>query len=571
MLDKLLPSIPRFIAFWGLGKKGLPAPRTKTSLTKSSELFSFFTAIIKIFSGSQKRRLASSATMSFLHGKRLTWGITVACGSGFFLFGYDQGVFGGILNNNNFLQTFDNPNNTIQAQITSTYYLGAIFGAVISHFIGDRIGRRRAIILGCVLLTIGGILQATASTLAHMLVGRIVGGFGTGLNTTAIPMWQVETSKQHNRGKLVIMELVLNIFGIAVTSWMNYGFTYLPNNSVSWRFPLAFQSFWSLVTLVLTIIMPESPRWLVLRGRQEEANNILSRLVSKDPTDPEVTEALQVLVNTVNHEREAETAALSDLLKRDRTQTLRRILLGAGLALMQQLCGVNIIANYLPVVLTRSIGLSDRLSLILSAVYSHLLTIWASTAMLAIDSLGRRKLLLIGCAGQGIAFILIAVGIRIGTYQTSILSVVFIFVYNFFFGISYLHIPWLYPAEINSQAMRNVGTSISTATNWVFVYVIVLVTPDGIANLGWGFYLMFGIFNFAFLPFIYFFYIETARLSLEQIDRVFEIQFEGGKDMTFKAARRQVLLEAEVAGVDGKGLVVDALDRKNSVTHIEGS
>ncbi|KAJ5092719.1 hypothetical protein N7456_008580 [Penicillium angulare] len=508
--------------------------------------------------------------MLLLRGKSVTWGITVACGAGFFLFGYDQGVFGGILNNEDFLATFNNPNSTIQAQITSTYYLGAVFGALCSRFIGDRIGRRRAIILGCIFLTIGGALQASASTLPHMIVGRIVGGFGTGLNTTAIPMWQVETSKQHNRGRLVIMELVLNIFGIAVTSWMNYGFTYLPHNSVSWRFPLGFQSFCSIVTLLLTLIMPESPRWLVLRGRLDEAQDILARLASKDPSDPEIAESLQVLVNTVHHEQEAETASFRDLLKNDRSQTLRRICLGAGLALMQQACGVNIIANYLPVVLTRSLGFTDRMALIISAVYSHALTLWATTSMLAIDSVGRRPLLLIGAAGQGIAFILIAVGIRLGTHSTSILSVVFIFVYNFFFGISYLHIPWLYPAEINSQSMRNVGTSISTTTNWLFVYVVVMVTPIGMDNLGWSFYLMFGIFNIAFLPFIWLFYVETARLSLEQIDRVFEIQFEGGRGMTFKAAREQVLLEAEIAGESGKGFVVNTTDAKCSVKHMEG-
>ncbi|KAJ5622739.1 hypothetical protein N7490_011344 [Penicillium lividum] len=504
-----------------------------------------------------------------LHGKNLTWGITISCGAGFFLFGYDQGVFGGILTNQNFLDTFNNPDSTIQAQITSTYYLGAIFGAIFSRFVGDHIGRRRAIILGCILLTIGGALQASASVLPHMIVGRIVGGIGTGLNTTAIPMWQVETCKQHHRGRLVIMELVLNIFGIAITNWMNYGFTYLPSNSVSWRFPLAFQSFWSIVTLVLTTIMPESPRWLVLRGRQEEAQYILARLMDKDSDDPQVENTLRILVNTVNHETEAETAAFTDLLKHDRTQTLRRILLGAGLALMQQACGVNIIANYLPVVLTRSIGLSDHLALILSAVYSHLLTIWAMASMLAIDSLGRRTLLLFGAVGQGVAFILIAVGIYLDTYPMSIFSVVFIFVYNLFFGISFLSIPWLYPAEINTQAMRNVGTSISTATNWIFVYVIVLVTPSGIDNLGWAFYLMFGIFNFLFLPFIWLFYVETARLSLEQIDRVFEIQFEGAPEMTFKAARQQVLLEAQIAGEGGQELIVNVLDQKSSVDHFE--
>jgi sugar porter (SP) family MFS transporter len=513
-----------------------------------------------------------------MQGRAITWGITVACGSGFFLFGYDQGVFGGILNDKNFLKTFNNPDSTIQAQITSTYYLGAIFGAIFSRFIGDKIGRRKAIMLGSIFLTIGGALQASASTLAHMIIGRIVGGVGTGLNTTAIPMWQVETCKQHHRGRLVIMELVLNITGIAVTSWMNYGFTFLHDNSVSWRFPLAFQSFWAIVTFCLVLIMPESPRWLVLRGRLDEAQHILARMMSTGTDDPAVLTALNILSATVIHEREAETAATANLLRRaneDRNQTLRRIALGAGLAFMQQLCGVNIIANYLPIVLTRSVGLSDRLALILSAVYSHALTLWATASMLAIDSLGRKALLVAGAAGQGISFFLIAAGINIGTYNMSIFAVVFIFVYNFFFGISFLSIPWLYPAEINSQAMRNLGTSVSTAVNWTFVYVIVLVTPLGIDNLGWRFYLMFGVFNLAFLPVLWFCYMETAGLSLEQIDRVFEVQFDGrGDGVGLKEARKQVLLEAEVVGGgDGKGFVSGTLAVKSvegeSADHVE--
>lgn len=112
---------------------------------------------------------------------------------------------------------------------------------------------------------------------------------------------------------------------------------------------------------------------------------------------------------------------------------------------------------------------------------------------------------------------MIAIGIRVGSYSMSIFTIVFIFVYNFFFGISFLSIPWLYPAEINSQAMRNVGTSISTATNWIFVYVVVLVTPLGISNLSWRFYLMFGFFDIAMLPVLWLFCVETSKLSLSKL------------------------------------------------------
>jgi hypothetical protein len=122
--------------------------------------------------------------------------------------------------------------------------------------------------------------------------------------------------------------------------------------------------------------------------------------------------------------------------------------------------------------------------------------------------------------------------------------------------------------------MRNVGTSISTATNWVFVYVIVLATPLGIDNLGWRFYLMFGFFNIAFVPFLWLFYVETARLSLEQIDRLFEVfsiaQDQENQSITLAQARKQVLLEAEVVGnANGKGLAAQTLATKADVIQLE--
>lgn len=503
-----------------------------------------------------------------LQGGKLTAGITVACGCGFLLFGFDQGVFGGILTNEDFLRAFDYPDATIQGQITSTYYLGAIFGAAASNFLGDKLGRRRAILLGCTLLTIGGALQASAFSLPHMLVGRIVGGLGTGLNTTAIPMWQVETSKKSHRGRLVILELVLNIFGIVLTSWMNYGFTYIKNNSVSWRFPLSMQCFFSLMTFCLVMIMPESPRWLILRERLQEARLIVARLHAKPFDHPDVATDVQIMVDTVAYEKQNQAKFFTEISRGGPTQTLRRILLGAGVGFMQQMSGTNIMANYLPVVLTRSVGLSDRLALILSACNNISLMFFGVMAMLLIDTLGRRKLMLLGATAQSISFFMVAVGLRVGTSPMSIFTTVFIFVYYAFYGLSYLSIPWLYPAEINSQRMRNIGTSISTCTNWVFVYVIVLITPLGIQNLGWRFYLMFGFFNIAFLPLVWFFYIETSKLTLEQIDRVFEIKYESGGQISYKEAREQVMAEPQPESVDA---VVCLGSKEGDVAHIETS
>lgn len=261
--------------------------------------------------------------------------------------GYDQGVFGGLLANPNFLSTFNNPGTTLQGQIVSTYTIGCIFGALLSLIIGDILGRRRSVALGCAFLTVGGILQGTAYTLPHMIIGRVIGGLGIGVNTTTIPMWQSETCKPSLRGKLVAIQLTFLVFGFVLTNWMNFGFTYMPNNPVSWRFPLGFQSALAIGTACLLPILAESPRWLCLKDRQQEAQVVLSRLVAKPVDDPEVQDLLHIMVTTIARERAEGQITWREVFHNGSQQTFRRILLGAGTSFMQQMGGVNVVAYYL--------------------------------------------------------------------------------------------------------------------------------------------------------------------------------------------------------------------------------
>ncbi|KAF7525514.1 hypothetical protein PCG10_004752 [Penicillium crustosum] len=474
-------------------------------------------------------------------GKWLQYRITAACGAGFLLFGYDQGVFGGLLDNKQFLETFENPSVTIQGQIVATYDIGCIIGTLVTMYAGDKLGRRRTILIGCFILIVGAILQTASYSLAQMIVGRVVAGVGNGMNTIAIPIWQSETARAEHRGKLIVAQLVTNIFGIVITNWMNYGFTFIPHSPVSWRFPLGFQCFFALVTIAFVLVAPESPRWLVMKHRANEAREILARLLAKSTDDQEVVDEIQILEISVNHESEVQQSKpLQAIFKRkSKQQTLRRILLGAGTAFFQQVGGTNVIAYYLPVVLTRSVGLDNRMALILSAVDSMSLMFWGCVATMLIDRIGRKRLMLFGAAGSSACFALVAVGLRYGGPDNkgmSVLAVVFIFVYYIFYGTSLLSIPYIYPAEINSQQMRNIGTSFATTTNWLFVYVIVVATPTAIASIQWKYYMLFAIFNFCFLPIIWYFYVETANLSLEQIDRLFEIKHEAGNAISWTEA-----------------------------------
>ena len=147
--------------------------------------------------------------------------------------GFDQGVFGGLLADPNLLRTSNDPDTTIRSQIVSTCTIGCIVGALLRLAIGDILGRRRSVTLGCAFLPVEGIFQATAYTLPLTIIGRVIGGLGIGVKTTTIPLWQSETCKPSLRAKLVAIQVTFLVFGFVLTNWINFGFTYIPNNPVS--------------------------------------------------------------------------------------------------------------------------------------------------------------------------------------------------------------------------------------------------------------------------------------------------------------------------------------------------
>ena len=476
------------------------------------------------------------------------------------LFGYDQGFFGGILTNRAFLDQFNDPSPTLQGQIVALYDVGCMIGCVVNMKTGDILGRKKSILLGCSIVIVGAVIQTASYGVAQMIFGRIFGGIGTGILTTSIPMWQVETASAKHRGAAIVFQLVSVIFGVALTSWMNYGFTFLPGREVSWRFPIAFQIFFAMITMLLVIMLPESPRWLIQKDRTEEASHIISRLRAKPQHDPVVLAEVAMLSEAIQAERAQQSGVtLREIFQGGKKQTLRRILLGMGTQFMQQIGGTNVVATYMPVVLTQSFGMSARLSLILSATVSHWLMIWAALCSLVIDSVGRRRLMLWGTFAMSICFALIACGLAIDTSATLIMALAFIYLYYTAYGLSLLSIPFLYPSEVNSQRYRNIGASFATLTNWTTCYMVVSVTPPGIANIGWKYYMIYAITNAAFVPLVYFFYPETARLSLEEIDGVFALKYGGDRKVSYKEAAREItaarVLPEEAAvkmGLDGE-------------------
>jgi len=146
---------------------------------------------------------------------------------------------------------------------------------------------------------------------------------------------------------------------------------------------------------------------------------------------------------------------------------------------------------------------------------SSLIPIWC------LDRIGRRNLMLFACAGQAACMAILAGTVSNGSYACGIVAIVMLFLFNFFFAVGLLAIPWLLPAEYAPLAIRTKAAALATASNWIFTFLVVEITPVSIGNIGWRTYVYFAVFNFCFLPLIWFFYPEVRNLSLEQIDKLF--------------------------------------------------
>ncbi|GAP83939.1 putative sugar transporter stl1 [Rosellinia necatrix] len=472
-----------------------------------------------------------------LRGNALNYAIGFVAGCDFLLFGYDQGVMGGILTMPQFLSVFpainpDDPairgNMALKSQRASTqgiavasYNLGCFLGAIISIFISDRLGRKRMIMLGTSIMVIGAILQASATTLPHLIVGRIITGLGNGGNTSTVPTWQSETSRSHKRGKLVMIEGALITGGITLSYWIDLGFSFAPG-SVAWRFPLAFQVAFCVFILAFIWGLPESPRWLILKNRDDEAREVLAALADTTVDDHLVQNEFLAIKETVI---EMSKGSFSDLFKMTKDREFHRTLLAYINQVFQQVSGINLITYYAAVIYS-GLNLGGFLSRLLAALNGTEYFIASWPAVYLVDRVGRRKLMIFGAAGQAATMAALAGAASLTGGESvpkgpAIAVIALLFVFNTFFAVGWLGMTWLYPAEIVPLKIRAPANALSTSANWIFNFIVVIITPIAFNSIGYKTYIIFAVINAFIVPSVYFFYPETAYRSLEEMDAIF--------------------------------------------------
>ena len=237
---------------------------------------------------------------------------------------------------NQFATDFHNPDTKLQGTIVSIYDIGCAAGSLFSFIAGERFGRKVMILAGGSIMIIGTIILASSTTLAQLLVGRIITGIGNGFNSSNIPAYQSELCGAKNRGMLLSMQGVVTIVGLCIAYWLDYGLSFA-SGPIQWRFPIAFQGFFAICLVLQMLSLPETPRYLVLKGEMAQASEVVAALHGKGTSidDPHVQYVIKQIDTGIQIESEGGPFRYKELLQGGRTQNFRRIVLCCAINVMQ--------------------------------------------------------------------------------------------------------------------------------------------------------------------------------------------------------------------------------------------
>lgn len=412
-----------------------------------------------------------------------------------------------------------------------------MIGSLCCLKLGDIIGRVRTIMTGAVITVIGSVLLSSSFTLAQLPVGRLVLGIGFGCITSTVPVWQSESSPAEHRGALVCLEGLFASGGLAISQWVELGFSFT-EGSINWRFPWALPILFAAWILICIPFLPDSPRWLVKKGRVEEASRILAILADLPEDSPEVAADIQEMQESL---AEMGKGSLLGLFRNKGDRLLNRTFLAMFATFSQQMNGAGVIGFYTTTIFAEYVGLPQLIARILSACVFTWQLVCCLIPFYTVDRLGRRVLMIIGSVGMGATFILLSATIAYAEQSRAcaIVAASCVFIYGFFFSIGALGVNYLYGTEVAPLSYRVPIYALSSTTLWASNFLVVEITPIGFANLGYKFFIIFAVLNLCLiLPgiytphllerlkltnsiVVYFFFPETRMQTLESLDLVF--------------------------------------------------
>ncbi len=431
------------------------------------------------------------------------------------LFGLDVGVISGA---QQFIEKEFRIGDSQIEFIVSALLWGAVFGTLISGILSSRLGRRRTILVSAVIFVIGSLCCAVAPNEHVLIAARFFLGIAVGVASFTAPLYLSEISPQTVRGSMISMYQLMITIGIVLAflsnTWLASYATFGGVTGGHWRIMLGVISIPAAVMFLGVLFLPESPRWLFLKGRKEHAIGVFKRMrLEDDEIEAEVREI----------EESTKIKQNGFQMLRENANFRRVIGLGIGLQIIQQLTGINVVMYYAPKIFALA-GFEDVTEQMWGTVTVGVTNVLATFIAIAfVDRLGRKPIMYAGFAVMGLAMVTVGLLFNADISKNPQLgypAIAALLVFIIGFAMSAGPIVWIICSEIYPLAGRDVGVTFSTATNWITNAIVGQTFLTLIATLGGGnTFLLYGGMNVLFIVFFILLVPETKGVSLESIEQ----------------------------------------------------
>lgn len=439
-----------------------------------------------------------------LNNKYIYW-ITFVAVNGGLLFGLNMGgISGAVTSIQDIFGLSDNALGIVVSAIT----IGCLVGALCTGHFAEKYGRKKVLVVSAILFAISSLGCGLAQSFWTLTLFRLIGGLAVGAVSVVGPMFISEVAPAHKRGVLVSY----NQFAIVIGILLAYTFDFfLVDLADGWRYMLAIPFGFSLIFLFFLLTsFPESPRWLITRGRKDEALRILTSIAG----EKQARHDLESIEASLRSGSNKEKVSFLEIFK---GKTGKIVFLGTLLAACQQITGINAVVNYAPVILEKT-GVGGGTALLQSMLVGLVNFLATIVALWLVDSKGRKTLLLWGAAGMTLSLGYLAYAFAFDGNNISIL--ISLLAYIAFFAASFAPVMWVVTSEMFPNRVRGLALSFSTGFSWFCTFITVQFSPYILNQMGGAvLFGAFGLFSLLALVFVKFWIPETKGKSLEEIEK----------------------------------------------------
>jgi sugar porter (SP) family MFS transporter len=427
-------------------------------------------------------------------------GISFISALGGYLFGFDFAVISGALP---FLQKQFSLDAYWEGFATGSLALGAIIGCLIAGTVSDKYGRKPGLLVAAAIFAVSSLAMAFSPSRDVFIGSRFCAGIGVGMASMLSPMYIAEVSPAHLRGRMVAINQLTIVIGILITNLVNY--TLRNNGEDAWRWMFGLGFIPSALFFIGALWLPESPRWLVKAKKEAYANLVLNKIGDRNFANDslkDIERSLQGITKT-NY---------SDVFKKG---VLPAVMVGIGLAVFQQLCGINTVFNYAPKIF-ESIGASPDDQLLQTVFIGGVNLVFTILAMMLVDKLGRKPLMLIGAGGLTILYVIVVQMLGAHSANVSWFLLASIGIY----AMSLAPVTWVLISEIFPNKVRGEATSIAVLSLWAAYFILVFTFPILFEKLqDKSFYIYSAVCAIGFLL-VWWKVRETKGKTLEELENI---------------------------------------------------